>query len=411
MRAVELLRKFEAKRQPADAHEHLTVFLRTAPPEEVEAFAVDALTRLPAGGTFFHSVLSHVSDGAFVRLIEQAMAALEAHITSDASESVIRYASLQLPHALRPHLSRLFELRPNNGTRCENWPWRGAGPSDLDFLGHQLNSRDHTRRMKAWKCLLETRRRDAISIAIAAAGQLDLEHPLEAYLHNVGFASLDRPLFSDVCAHLIFSQDAFAYDRPSWRLVHPTWYLPGGESVRFGGRGSAACGLCGEPLHHLITIPEASIFSPGSGKAHRQISLETCLSCLGWERPVLFYKHDDDGRAQPLDVGFSKPEFIGDPFQETRVRLAPTPARWTWQDWASSNSRQNLNRFGGYPCWIQSADFPQCRDCEETMRFVMQLDSGLPNEGDGEWLWGSGGICYVFGCSPCRSTAFLWQCT
>jgi hypothetical protein len=280
-------------------------------------------------------------------------------------------------------------------------------------VGGQLNSGDDARRMKAWSCLLETRRHDAMSIAIAAAGQVDLDYPLEIYLHHVGFASLDRPLSSNACAHLIFSHDDVTSKRPPWisRSVHPTWNLSGGESLRFGGRGSAACSLCGELLHHLITIPEANIFSPGSGKAHCEISLETCLSCLGWERPVLFYKHDRDGRAQPLDIGSAKPEFIGDPLRETRVRLVSTPSRWTWQDWALSNSRENLNRVGGNPCWIQSADFPQCRDCEDTMRFVMQLDSHLPVEGGGEWLWGNGGICYVFGCSPCRSTAFLWQCT
>ena len=264
------------------------------------------------------SVLGHVSDAAFVRLIDQAVAALEVHQT-EAGGSVIAYGSLQLPHALRRHLPRLFELRPNNGSYYENWPWRGAEPSDIDFLGRQLNSRDDARRMKAWRCLLETRRHDAMSIAIAAAGQVDLDYPLEIYLHQVGFASLDRPLSSNDSAHLIFSHDDFTLDRPPWisRSVHPTWNLSGGESLRFGGRGSAACSLCGEPLHHLITIPEANIFSPGSGKVRGEISLETCLSCLGWERPVLFYKHDLDGRAQPLDIGSSKPEFIRDPLRET----------------------------------------------------------------------------------------------
>lgn len=45
------------------------------------------------------------------------------------------------------------------------------------------------------------------------------------------------------------------------------------------------------------------------------------------------------------------------------------------------------------------------------MRFIFQLDSNLPNADDGEWLWGSGGICYVMSCTPCRTVAYLWQCT
>jgi hypothetical protein len=53
MLAAELLRTFGVKPQPADAFEHLAVFLRTAPPEEVEAFAVDALAGSAVWGNLF----------------------------------------------------------------------------------------------------------------------------------------------------------------------------------------------------------------------------------------------------------------------------------------------------------------------------------------------------------------------
>jgi hypothetical protein len=82
-----------------------------------------------------------------------------------------------------------------------------------------------------------------------------------------------------------------------------------------------------------------------------------------------------------------------------------------WQDWGLANGRENLHRVGGHPSWIQSAAFPDCLSCGTTMQFLLQLDSEIPTADGQEWLWGSGGICYSFQCSPCRVTTHLWQCT
>lgn len=45
------------------------------------------------------------------------------------------------------------------------------------------------------------------------------------------------------------------------------------------------------------------------------------------------------------------------------------------------------------------------------MTFLLQLDSDLPTEDGGEWLWGSGGIGYLFWCDSCKVSGLLWQCT
>ena len=93
------------------------------------------------------------------------------------------------------------------------------------------------------------------------------------------------------------------------------------------------------------------------------------------------------------------------------VGLAETPRRWFWQDWGCSNSRENLNRIGGEPCWVQDAEYPRCPTCDSVMTFLFELDSDLPMANGGEWLWGSGGITYGFWCDPCGVSGFLWQCT
>ncbi|RJG26900.1 hypothetical protein DQX05_02445 [Paenibacillus thiaminolyticus] len=40
-----------------------------------------------------------------------------------------------------------------------------------------------------------------------------------------------------------------------------------------------------------------------------------------------------------------------------------------------------------------------------------QLDSELPLADGQEWMWGSGGIGYLFWCDRCKVSGHLWQCT
>ncbi|WP_304344886.1 hypothetical protein [Campylobacter showae] len=54
---------------------------------------------------------------------------------------------------------------------------------------------------------------------------------------------------------------------------------------------------------------------------------------------------------------------------------------------------------------------PTCPICGEKMGFLIQLDSELPSCEDGELLFGSGGILYVFWCESSRVSAFFMQCT
>jgi hypothetical protein len=45
------------------------------------------------------------------------------------------------------------------------------------------------------------------------------------------------------------------------------------------------------------------------------------------------------------------------------------------------------------------------------MQHLLQLDSHLPASESREWLWGSGGSCYVGWCDHCKVSGFMWQCT
>ncbi|HEX8464230.1 MAG TPA: hypothetical protein VF627_06380, partial [Abditibacterium sp.] len=204
-----------------------------------------------------------------------------------------------------------------------------------------------------------------------------------------------------------------------FRGNHPTWHLSNGvPTQRFGGAfPQAKCHLCGGALHHLLTLAPLPENVGVSGLP--SLALATCFSCLGWEESPLYFQHDKQGVPQPLpEAGKLRvPEFSSLPLEETLVQLTPTPARWHWQDWGLSNSRENLHRLGGHPCWIQNADYPKCRGCGQTMPFLLQLDSELPlqtaagTQVEDLMEWGSGGILYGFWCDACMISAFLWQCT
>lgn len=384
--------------------------LLARPSSEVEKFIQGVLAKLPKGGTYLDAAISHVSDEAVDDLVRRCVGALTQGGRSDAIEAVMAYASLQRPASLHPFLPEVFDLRPNARSQYENWPWRESGAAARAHLEAVLAGPARDAR-KALNCLLETRHPEAFELVRRTFDRQPPEHPIATYFEHVGFTVDGGPLCPSECMHLVFPEGHFPPSTYSWsvRALHPSWHLRAGEErFRFGGHGSSSCALCDGALHHLLTLPASRVFP---ADATGVVALQVCLSCLGWEVPTLYYHHESGDSLVTLNQGRTTPQFPVGPLTECAVGLAATPSRWRNQDWGLSNSRENLHRVGGYPCWVQGAAYPECPSCARKMRFIAQLDSGLPTADGGEWLWGSGGIGYAFGCTPCRNTAFLWQCT
>lgn len=413
MQIAELLDDFSRNRWDSRPFERL-VDLVSADPSEADRFAGLALSQVPEGGTFFDLTLSFVTAEAFERLVETALRGVASLPRARAAEAVLAYASLQFPELLHGRLHELFRLRPNRGTYYENWPWRASGDKELSRLVGIVESRGTSAepRQKAWRCLLESRFGPALDAAEALAGSLELGNPSSDYFREVGFDGPRRALYHPAVHHLVFEPGFFTATRPVWmnRAFHPTWSLAGQAiDCRFGGETDARCGLCRGALHHLLSLPR-SLVDP-EGVCEAPLVLATCLSCLGWEQPSLSYVHEGKQPPIALERGSVMPQFPAVALKEATARLTETPQRWSWQDWALSNSRENLSRVGGHPSWVQSADYPDCPSCAKPMRFLLQLDSDLPTEDGGEFGWGSGGICYGFWCGRCSVSTYLWQCT
>lgn len=424
-----IVRSLEQKGIPAAPVVEATA-LATSHPEAVSDLAITVMRRFPKGGTFLDGALTYLPQENWPALVQHALDALDALDKSadksfNAAGSVIAYASLQFPSALHDHLTRIFLVRPNERCTYERFPWRESGDLHFDFLRGVIESTAATddARSRAWAAMLQTRHAKVIEYAISCA-ELPGICPtgwrgewVKANLHLVGFHheghSLQRTC-PDALYHLQFSDSHFeGQSRPPWLArIHPTWKLSAStQGVPFGGSSTNRCSVCGETLHRLLVLDPVPA---GLGITRlTRLELATCLSCLGWEKHPLFYRHDQDGC--PSNVGYDgpvvKPQFPVGPLKETEIRLAETPRRWYWQDWALSNSRENLNRIGGEPCWIQDAEYPHCPSCQKLMPYLMQLDSDFPSVDMREWLWGSGGIAYGFWCDHCKVSGFFWQCT
>lgn len=387
--------------------------------EQALPLAMLIIERVPKGGTFFDLLLSHLTEDEFRQLIDAAVDRLRAG-QSDVLDSIIAYGALQFPSLLSSHLEAIFDLQPNSGTYYEEWPWRGADAKEIARLQGIVSAECSPElRMRAWRCLVETRQPQCIEFAAQTfPPDLDRGAGFDAYAHLAGFDPQTNPprrLHTDCAHHIVFPSDYFSgLDRPAWlaHSNHPTWSLdaPTTTKAEFGGVSDARCGSCGSGLHRLIRFRDADKIL---GIRLSQIELSTCLSCLGWEQPELFFCHDDSGIASPFSSASTpnQPEFPAEPLRAATISLKLSPPRWQFQDWALSNSRENLNRIGGAPSWIQDSQYPKCPSCRELMSFIMQLDSDLPTHDGGEWLWGSGGIAYFFWCDDCAISASLWQCT
>lgn len=387
--------------------------------DSLPRFVGAALRDAPDGVTLFDEALSFLSEEELAVAIELALQVLCERATSEAAESVIAHAAFHAPHLLTKHLRTCWELLDE----YQAWTWRAADAGEVTrLLAIASTESEHAER--AWRCLIETRDRDIVvraANALSRAGSDPLRGGNPSYdgwLNHVGFTDEGggvRELYSPTAFHLQFPAGFLdEHSRKPWNSTtfHPTWRTdPNGAStaVTFGGLASGTCPFCNGPLHRLFKWEQA----PADMPVPSPLDVAVCLPCLGWEQTILFYKHDAEGAPTGLNPEgkVSKPEFLHGPLRPTPARLVRFPERWAVQDWGMSNGHENLNRVGGAPSWVQSAEYPTCVGCARKMPFLAQLDSDLPLADGGEWQWGSGGMGYVFWCTACRISALLWQCT
>jgi hypothetical protein len=382
-----------------------------------------ALSELSEGSTFLDTAISFIPDNAFPDLVKLALERFEQDRNNTLAEDIIGACTLQSVRSLHPYLNTIFELMPNKEAYYSLWPWRESGKQHFTYLRNKLNTECGSEiGRRAWRAMLETRDPEILQFAADQAYRIGMSGECESHLNLVGYESSHkglRKLCSDFAYHIFFPSSYLPTSKDpdtKWfykiRSYHPTWILPDNNVAKmpFGGCIKNLCACCGGALHRFMVIDPIPDNLGITGLS--RLELATCLSCLGCSHPVFFYAHDKAGA--PQQIGYSgayvEPEFPAVAFKETEVQITQLSDRWRWQNDAMSNSRENLNRVAGEPCWIQDSEYPSCPECNRRMKFILQLDSDLPTVDDGEWMWGDSGICYTFWCDECKVSGFLWQC-
>jgi len=404
-----------------------TLQLRRENPAALAELVMAALDGGVQSSTFIDAALDLMDDTSFDKVAAKAWQMSKDGVRHDVLSDVLDTAALQSPQIFAGDWDRLLNMTHREPRlHLEDAVWRALDSATVHDWRHQLEGGkiDGEAGRATAVALLNSRQPDAVLCAWKWMFPEESGVAL-GWLMSAGYAlehGALRALHSESPFHIDFGQksrEAIFRTHPQWKREiwanHPTWQAGGATRLRgdFGGVLSGRCGLCHEPLHHLLTLQQPVTVGIAS---QTSITFGTCLSCLGWESDgPMFYRHDDVGVPSPhpcqlRDVA-ATPQFPTVALQEAEVGLFVAPARWNWQDWGASNDRQNLSRVGGPPSWVQSADHPECPDCGCHMSFVMQLDSNLPQVNGDEWLWGSGGVNYTFWCQKCRTSAHLCQWT
>jgi hypothetical protein len=429
-RIARIAESFAKREWKGDASTLAFELAREAP--DAIADLVRAFFRVERGSpTFVHDVLARMPEGDWDALVGDAVAELQARPTNDLARDVLETAALQQPRALAPHLRTLFGIddfyRAYGGIAV----FRGAREEDVAWLAARLSDVNRARlprakfrvelrdtRFRAFSALLETRRPDAVALAIEAAPSLDLDaSALRAWLWQIDLEQdrgALRSLTSASPLHLAFASGALR----TWpahflsRELQGTWPTPplGAVQHALGGRTAVRCGLCETEAHRLLTLDPVPDGLGVTGLA--RLELATCLSCLGAIAAPIWTEHETDGAARTVSGARAGNQgFPTTGIRETKVALVDLGSHWAQQSWGHSNGRENLFRVGGSPTFVQSAEYPRCDACDRTCTFLLQLDSELPAEDGGEWLWGSGGVGYVYWCDGCKRSACSYQCT
>jgi hypothetical protein len=392
-------------------------------PEILASLVEEALQRVPEGGGYIDIVLAFLPQTFWPKLAALSVDRLAWIAGSEVAVRVVRQAGLQFPAVLHARLESVFRIERKNGDGFEA-SFRQADLESVRFLFARATSRHKADRHLACRALLETRLPEALSFA-----SLQIEG-YSAYLPEIGFeetAAGFRRLYTERVLHLAFPPDYL--DRLSQEVTqrnvemsHPTWEPAprGARRHHLGGESAAECPICSRRVPRLLVLDPVPSGIGVSGLD--RLELVACLSCLGWERKLLHYQHED-GSARALspsdddDAPPSEPRVCFGPPRSKRVQggilaackvaLVDLGPRWRFQDWCG---RENLNRVGGHPIWIEGAAYPSCPGCGATSVVLMQIDSELLTTDDRAWLWGQGGICYVLWCDRCRISTVFWQC-
>jgi len=205
-------------------------------------------------------------------------------------------------------------------------------------------------------------------------------------------------LFRNADESNLFFKECYALIKPA--SEHNLKSAP----VQVVEKSSSKCKWCSRDLTILfdLDLTDSRLGFLGiPGKRLRVLVCDACC-CFG----TFFTQVDWNGSC---DWGRwnLKPSYLPDDLDEWEY----LPEHWLI---LSANKRGTFNaasisieiscsQLGGYPSWVQDAEYPECPNCGLRMIFIAQLDREDCEAGEG--------ILYSFLCKTCQVTATLYQQT
>jgi hypothetical protein len=179
-------------------------------------------------------------------------------------------------------------------------------------------------------------------------------------------------------------------------------YVPGPSATAFRGPEGPVCPSCGKPMPLLAEAGGVQVYYCRSTHPHCEVATEAWAP--GGTRSKLVRRVDTavpSGWERVLDApALLDLEFVTGMKQEKALRAA----RVDEDDWPGARGGDKV---GGYPAWVQDAEYPPCPDCGEPMRdLLLQLAS----DGLCGWQFGDMGTAYVLACATHTARVeLIWQ--
>lgn len=171
------------------------------------------------------------------------------------------------------------------------------------------------------------------------------------------------------------------------------------------------CHWCGRPLVALFDCDLRDKRLAFLDKEREWLRILACPNCSVQDSRIIT-DIDASGNAHWSKANGEADQYLDrdlyggyeDHMPTAKRHLVLGPPRKTPYETIGLYWHTGLSQIGGYPEWVQYPEYPLCPDCQQTMKFVGQLEITDMHPGEE-------GMLYAFFCAPCGKATTAYQQT
>jgi hypothetical protein len=218
-----------------------------------------------------------------------------------------------------------------------------------------------------------------------------INHPVEEYTSSAGWILTSEGkrenLFFDVC---------YPFNDQEKEVT----------TIDIIGVQDECCPWCNAKLTKLFDIHLQDALFQFLKTDGKRLIISTCCFCTCYG--VIYARFDHEGNSAWYEFN-QKPDYLPDHQNQNEVfektkRLELSPKKRNPYYAASQFLDTTFTQLGGFPTWIQRAEYPKCPECGTLMKFLGQIHGGETND---QFT----GTYYTFICDDCSISATSYQQT